>query len=164
MPPNAPQVVTALYRLYGASVLRRATQVLRDRDEAQEILQEVFARLIARPELVRRARDQAAFLYAITTSACLNRLRDRRNRARLLEREVAPWQHDLATGSSEDRAVVLDMLARLPDDEASTVIYYYLDGMSHLEIAEVLGCSRRHVGDLLERVHARVRQLTEEAV
>lgn len=164
MPPTAPDHVATLYRLYGASVLRRATQILRNRDEAQEILQELFARLLARPELAARARDPATFLYAVTTSACLNRLRDQRNRARLIAREVLPWHHDRAPGSSRDRAMVLDVLDKLPDDEASAVIYYFLDGMSHLEIAEVLGCSRRHVGDLLERVQARVREIAEEAV
>jgi len=160
----APDDVATLYLQYGASVLRRATQILRNRDEAQEILQDVFARLLARPELMGRARDPSTFLYMITTNACLNRLRNLRNRAHLVEREVRIWQRDVAPGSSEDRAIVADLLVKLPEDQASAAIYYYLDGMSHHEIAEVLGCSRRHVGDLIERVHAGVRQLVEEAI
>jgi RNA polymerase sigma factor (sigma-70 family) len=59
---------------------------------------------------------------------------------------------------------VRDLLVKLPRDQASAAIYYHLDGMSHHEIAEVLGCSRRHVGDLLERIRAQVRQLVEEAI
>jgi len=159
-----PDDVATLYVQYGASVLRRAFQILRSSDEAQEILQDVFARLLARPELVRRVRDPSAFLYATTTNACLNRMRNQRHRAALVDRELRPWQHVVAPGSSEDRAVVLDLLVKLPLDQASAAIYYYLDGMSHHEIAEVLGCSRRHVGDLLERVHAQARELVEEAV
>jgi RNA polymerase sigma factor (sigma-70 family) len=162
--PAAPHDVATLYLQYGASVLRRATQILRDRDEAQEILQDVFARLVARPEVMRRARDPSTFLYMVTTNACLNRLRNRRHRARLVEREVRPWHRDVAPGSSEDRAIALDLLVKLPEDQASAAIYYYLDGMSHHEIADLLGCSRRHVGDLIDRVHVRARQLLEEAV
>jgi DNA-binding transcriptional regulator LsrR (DeoR family) len=30
-------------------------------------------------------------------------------------------------------------------------VHYYFDQMTQAEIAEVMGCSRRHVGDLLER-------------
>lgn len=156
--------VATLYRQYGASVSRRAFQILRNADEAQEMLQDIFARLLERPELAQRARDPAAYLYAITTSACLNRLRDRKNRARLVEREIAPWRNDLASGSSQDRAMVIELLVKLPDEEASAAIYYHLDGMSHHEIAEVLGCSRRHVGHLIERLEARVRTLVDEAV
>jgi RNA polymerase sigma-70 factor (ECF subfamily) len=161
---TAPDDVATLYLQYGASVVRRAAQILRSGDDAQEILQDVFARLLARPELMDRARDPSTFLYAVTTNACLNRLRDQRHRARLVEREVRPWQHDVAPGSSQDRAIVLDLLVKLPEDEASAAIYYYLDGMSHLEIADVLGCSRRHVGNLIDRVQARVRRLVEEAI
>jgi RNA polymerase sigma-70 factor (ECF subfamily) len=40
-------------------------------------------------------------------------------------------------------------------------VYHYLDGMSHAEVAEVLGCSRRHVGDLLVRVARRLDELKE---
>jgi RNA polymerase sigma-70 factor (ECF subfamily) len=31
--------------------------------------------------------------------------------------------------------------------------------MTHEEIAVVLGCSRRHVGDLLERLHTALREM-----
>jgi len=159
-----PDEIATLYIEYGASVVRRAAQILSSGDDAQEILQDVFARLLARPELVRGARDPSAFLYAVTTNACLNRMRDQRHRAHLVDRELRPWQHDRAPGSSQDRAIVLDLLGKLPDDQASAAIYYYLDGMSHHEIAGVLGCSRRHVGNLIDRVEARVRQLVEEAI
>lgn len=49
-----------------------------------------------------------------------------------------------------------DALAQLPDQEARAAVYFHLDGMTHTEIAELLGCSRRHVGDLLERVTQRL--------
>lgn len=159
-----PPDVAALYVRYGAAVVRRARQILRNEDDAHEILQEVFVGFVTRPEKFRGASAASTFLYAVTTNACLNRLRDRRNRERLLEQEVRPWQVELDAGSGEARVIVLDLLGKLPDDEASAAIYYYLDGMSHPEIAEVLGCSRRQVGNLIERAHAHVRQLAEDAV
>ena len=39
----------------------------------------------------------------------------------------------------------------MPADVASAVVYHHLDGMTHAEVAELLGCSRRQVGYLLER-------------
>ena len=44
------------------------------------------------------------------------------------------------------------LLAVLPADVAAAVVYHHLDGMTHAEVAEMLGCSRRQVGYLLERV------------
>jgi RNA polymerase sigma-70 factor (ECF subfamily) len=44
----------------------------------------------------------------------------------------------------------------VPEELAQAAVYYYADEMTHEEIAEVLRCSRRHVGDLLERLHQEV--------
>lgn len=148
--------VEALYRKYGHSVLRRARQILASDDEAAEVLQELFASLVARPQQFDGRSAPSTFLYAATTHACLSRLRDRRNRLRLIDEQVRPWTTDVDPRSAEAAAAVRAALAQLTDDEARAAVYYHLDGMSHAEIAEVIGCSRRHVGNLLVRVTRRL--------
>lgn len=143
--------IAALYRSYGHSVLRRARQILGNEDEAREVLQEIFVALVARPGQFDGRSAPSTFLYTVTTHACLTRVRKQRNRARLLAHQVTPWLSDVAPGSPEAIAAVRAVLARLPDEQARAVTYYYMDGMTHAEIADVLSCSRRHVGDLLER-------------
>lgn len=147
--------VEALYRRYGHSVLRRARQILANDDDANDMVQEIFAGLIARPEQFDGRSAPSTFLYAVTTHACLARLRDRRNRLRLIDEHVAPWVSDVDRGSAAARAAVQAVLAQLPDDEARAAIYHHLDGMSHAEVAEVMDCSPRHVGNLLARIEAR---------
>lgn len=153
--------VEAMYRNYGHSVLRRARQILASDDDAGEVLQEIFAGLVARPSQFDGRSAASTFLYAATTHACLQRLRDRRNRSRLLDEQVKPWSTDVDPRSPEVVAMVRAELARLPDEEARAAVYYHLDGMSHAEISDVLGCSRRHVGDLLQRVEQRVSRRAE---
>lgn len=148
--------VEALYRKYGHSVLRRARQILASDDDAAEVLQELFASLVARPQQFDGRSAPSTFLYAATTHACLSRLRDRRNRLRLIDEQVRPWTTDVDPRSAETAAAVRAALAQLTDDEARAAVYYHLDGMSHAEIAEVIGCSRRHVGNLLVRVTQRL--------
>lgn len=147
--------VEALYRRYGHSVLRRARQILANDDDANDMVQEIFAGLVARPEQFDGRSAPSTFLYAVTTHACLARLRDRRNRLRLIDEHVAPWVSDIDRGSIAARAAVQAVLAQLPDDEARAAVYYHLDGMSHAEVAEVMDCSPRHVGNLLSRIEAR---------
>jgi RNA polymerase sigma factor (sigma-70 family) len=151
-----PLDVEAMYRSYGHSVLRRARQILANDDEASEVLQEVFAGLVARPSQFDGRSAPSTFLYAVTTHACLARLRDRKNRTRLLDEHVKPWTSDVDPRSPAVVAIVRAELALLSDEEARAAVYYHLDGMSHAEIGELLGCSRRHVGNLLERVERRV--------
>lgn len=148
--------VEALYRSYGHSVLRRARQILANDADADDLLHEIFAGLVANPRQYDGRSAPSTFLYAVTTHACLQRLRDRRNRARLIAEQVVPWTSDVDGRSPAARAAVQAVLAQLPDDEARAAVYYHLDGMSHAEIAELMSCSPRHVGDLLARVGKRL--------
>jgi RNA polymerase sigma-70 factor (ECF subfamily) len=153
--------VEALYRSYGHSVLRRARQILASDDEAAEVLQELFAGLVARPQQFDGRSAPSTFLYAATTHACLSRLRNQRNRRRLIDEQVRPWATELDPRPADSASALRGVLGLLTDDEARAAVYHYLDGMSHAEVAEVLGCSRRHVGNLLERVSRRLSERKE---
>jgi RNA polymerase sigma-70 factor (ECF subfamily) len=146
--------------------LRRARSLLGSEQEAWEALQELFLSLLDRPEqLSDPASSLTGFLYKATTNLCLNRIRNRATRARLLDAHVAPRDAEgRSEGPRAERLVILrELLAGLPDDLASAAVYFYGDEMTHEEIAKVMGCSRRHVGDLIERLHARV-AMSEGAV
>jgi len=45
-------------------------------------------------------------------------------------------------------------LEQLPRALAEVAVYYYVDELSQQEIADLMGCSRRHVGHLIERLEA----------
>ena len=137
--------VERLYRSHGQIVLRRARALLGSEADAQEALQEVFASLLT----AELRGSVVGWLYQATTHHCLNLLRNRRTGARLLERN-AP-RADAAPANAEALAQVRQLLSRLPDEVAAAVVYHHLDGMTHDEVAEMLGCSRRKVGYLLER-------------
>jgi RNA polymerase sigma-70 factor (ECF subfamily) len=144
-----------LYRAHGPAVLRRARQILQDEDEARDALQEIFLSLADQQPFEHRA-GATAWFYTRTTHFCLNRLRDNRNRARLrLERgEQMP---SIAPARGENVVLARDVLTRLPPEVAEVAIYYYCDEMTHDEIAALMGCSRRHIGHVLERLHHSMR-------
>jgi len=144
-----------LYREHGPAVLRRARQILQDEEEARDALQEIFLSLADHPTFEQRS-GTTAWFYTRTTHFCLNRLRDNKNRARLrLERgEQLPIS---APARGENVVLARDVLTRLPPELAEVAIYYHCDEMTQDEIAVLMGCSRRHVGHLLERLHHTMR-------
>jgi RNA polymerase sigma factor (sigma-70 family) len=144
-----------LYRDHGPAVLRRARQILQDEDEARDALQEIFLSL-AHDQPFEQRGGTTAWFYMRTTHFCLNRLRNDRNRARLRQQRKPATT---APARGEDVVVAREVLARLPPPLAEVAVYYYCDEMTHEEIAAVLGCSRRHVGHLVEQLH----QLTARA-
>jgi RNA polymerase sigma factor (sigma-70 family) len=146
-----PAAIAALYRSHGHVVLRRARSLLGSEGDAHEALQDIFASLLKTPDALRSAGSVVGWLYQATTHHCLNQLRKTRTGARILELHVAPTLASSGTPRGEAAVEVRRLLALLPDEVAAAVVYHHLDGMSHAEIAEVLGCSRRQVGYLLER-------------
>ena len=142
-----------LYREHGHMVLRRAHRILGDEEEARDIVQELFTQL-ARGGAFDGRSLVTTFLYAATTNLCLTRLRNRKTRARLLA--ARPPAAFAAAASAEARVALAEILAELPRELADVAIYYHADEMTQEEIAEVMGCSRRRIGDLLARLHARI--------
>lgn len=136
-----------LYRRYGAMVLRRARAILGSEAGAQDAMQEVFIRAMRAEDGFREESSPVTWLYRITTNLCLNQLRDARRR-RELQDEQGPVA-GASPASAEPRVLVAELLARVPEELREIAIYYYLDRMSHEEIAAVMGVSRRTVGNRL---------------
>jgi RNA polymerase sigma-70 factor (ECF subfamily) len=144
--------VERIYREHGDVVLRRARRILGSDDEAVDALHELFSRLVADPDRLDGKASIVAWLYTCTTHLCLNRLRDHRSRHGLALRELG------GGGRQDPRAERLvwarQTLARMPEPLAQVALHAWVDEMTGEEIAEVLGCSRRHVVDLMTKLRA----------
>ncbi|WP_291267838.1 sigma-70 family RNA polymerase sigma factor [Gemmatimonas sp.] len=138
------------------------------REEAEELVQDVFARLWETPASLERAGSPTAFLHAAVRHALLNRARHRRTVARL---------HDQARGDarspgvSMDTAVAPDVLverraladavqaalASLPARGREALQLQRHGGLSYSEIAEVMAVSPSTVKTHIARALAALR-------
>ena len=153
---------TEAYQRYGPALVRKAERILRNRDDAVDVVQALFVELIASR---REEPVDLPYLYRAITNRALNVLRDARGRTQLLEREQAslaprPRFADAA------RVIGLDLLTRLCDrlDEAhrEVLVARYLDELTQDEIAELYGVSRKTIGKRLARVDAAAAELAAE--
>ena len=151
--------IEALYRSHGDLVLRRARALMRNEAAAQDILQDVFASLCENPNRFRKESSPSTFLYAATTHRALRRMRDSKNRQRLLDEKVTPYTAQNYSPRSEDWTMIRNLLAQLPDKLAHVAVYRYLDGMSRDEIGAQLKCSGRHVTSLLAKFHKQANKI-----
>jgi RNA polymerase sigma factor (sigma-70 family) len=155
--------IEGLYRSHGHIVLRRARAILGCEADAQEALQEVFASLLRAPHSLRNAASVVGWLYQTTTHFCLNLLRNRRTGARLLDESVMTALAPASSAGGEALSELRRILSRLPGEVAAAAVYHHLDGMTHAEVAAILGCSRRKVGYLLERAQQSLARLEQSA-
>jgi RNA polymerase sigma-70 factor (ECF subfamily) len=147
-----------IYRRHAAAVFRRARRLMGSDADAQDVVHDVFLSLFERPEQFGGRSALTTFLYSATTHACLSRIRQVKNRQRLLETHL-PAQH--ATAEPQALADLHDALRKMPEMLARVAVYTWFDELSHAEIAALVGCSRRHVANLLERIEAWAREQEE---
>ncbi len=158
----------AAYQRYGPALVRKAERMLRNREDAIDVVQSLFTELIARGTSPGAEQDTAVdlpYLYRAVTNRALNAIRDAQSRARLLERE----QVSLAPAprlADSTRLIGLDLLTRLCDrlDQAhrEVLVARYVDELGQEEIAELYGVSRKTVGKRLARVDAAAAELAAE--
>ena len=155
----------ALYRSYGPLVRRRARGILGDDLEAQDALQEVFIRVIGAMGEFRRQSQPSTWLYRITTNLCLNRIRDGRRRREHLNRigeEALALPERPSAPAPESRATLRRILADIDPELCEIAIYYYVDEMDQVEIAKILGVSRRTIGYRLDRFRSEAQRVLGE--
>lgn len=150
------------YQRYGSALIRKAERILRNRDDAVDVVQALFTELIA----ARREEPvDLPYLYRAITNRALNMLRDERSRTHLLARE-APSLTPQPRLADSARLIGLDLLTRLCDrlDEPhrEVLVARYLDELTQDEIAELYGVSRKTVGKRLARVDAAAAELAAE--
>ena len=83
--------VAELYERYAHVVFHRARQLMGNDEEAQDAVQETFARVICHLESFRHEASPLTWMYRISTNWCLNQLRNKRGRKQ--KREARP--HDI---------------------------------------------------------------------
>ena len=150
--PAMPAAFDALFRREYPRVVAIALRIVRDRDEAEDVAQDVFISFYRKHPA--DAPYAAPWLYSAAAHTALNVIRTRERRGRrdadhVRERDVTidPAEHALA---NEREATVRSALARLDERSASLLALRY-SGLSYEEISAALGLRRSSIGTFLAR-------------
>lgn len=140
-------------------LVRTATNLLRDRHEAEDVAQEAFLKAFRELAKLRDDRAFSGYLYRICVRLCMDRLRLKK--AELVEFDSAQPHEG---GHVENRVVIEKLLAQLPADLRATLVLREIEQLSYEEVAEVM---RVPIGTVRSRLHSareRFRKLWIEAV
>lgn len=135
-----------------------ARSLLRNRDDADDVVQECYCRLLAHAARYDLPRDGLKLLMTAITNACINRT-TRRKAVFSLTRDdktdddpvdAAVPTPDLTAVSNELKAATDAALGTLPPQQRAAVELKAL-GYSQQEIGEMLGVSASNAGVLIHR-------------
>ncbi len=170
-----------IVRTYQQRVFNIVFRFLGNREEAEDVAQDVFVTVYQNAQNFRGDSKFSTWLYRVTVNHCKNRLKYLKRRGRHMGRpldEVA--EHLMAQGSGETQpafhaaiprpdelaqgrqleALILREMGKMDEDHRLLVVLRDIQGMSYQEMADVTGLN---VGTIKSRLH-RARLALKEAL
>ena len=165
-----------LVRRHAGRVYACALRMLGDTATAEEVVQDVFTKLLRDGQSFRHESALGTWLYAVTLNRCRNVLRQASFRAASDAqplatelRDESPDPHQLLE-QRERRDRLRHAIAQLSEDMREVIVLRFASGLSYDEMAEIIGCASGTVASRLHRalhrlgVTLRAAGLTRESV
>lgn len=142
---------------YSATVFRCAYSFVKNRHDAEDIMQEVFMKYLTKtPSFVDENHEKAWFIR-VTINMSKNYLRS----FWFKNREELP-EDFTGNNEGESNSEIWSAIYELPEKYRVTIIMHYIEGYSIKEISQILKKKPSTIGTWLERGKKRLKQIMEE--
>ena len=154
-----------LYDRYRAILFGLLMRILNNREEAEDVLQEVFLQVWRKAEDFDENRGRPfTWLVTLARSRGIDRLRTLAARERVAEAGAREPSEEISDAvpdafKSEQRGLVSEALAKLPDEQKRPIMLAYFEGLTQSEIATNLGAPLGTVKTRMRTGMIRLREL-----
>ena len=149
------ETISRIVETYSPMLLRLACTRLENPADAEDVVQEVFLKLLTVRPAFRDAEHEKAWLIRTT----LHRAADLR---KATARRNVPLEEALLASAPEPENQLLAAVRALPEKYGAVIHLHYYEGYSLKEIGKLLGLPAATVGTRLARGRDRLRQLLKE--
>nr|WP_325288682.1 RNA polymerase sigma-70 factor [uncultured Bacteroides sp.] len=143
-----------IYRLYAGRLLAYCTQYTKCREDAEEIVQDVFVALWNSRQTIRQEETLRSLLFTISKHRVINAYRSTLNSP--VYEDYVDYQNELPAGEDYHRLeyeqyvrIVKDAIRRLPSTQQRVITLSRFSQLSNKEIAEHLSLSEQTVKNQL---------------
>ena len=134
-----------LVEKYQDPVINASYRFLRNKEEAEEISQEVFLKVYLSASSYQPKTKFSTWLFKIVVNSCLNKLRDKKKFPTLPLEEDSPApienQPDKTLERQELLRLVKEAIDSLPENQKTVIILKQYEEFSYQDIAKILDCS-----------------------
>ena len=158
--------LAVLFERYHRALFRYFVSMNGNREQAEDLVQEVFFRMLRYRTSYDPAQSFTAWMYQIARNAGVDQVR-KRGRAEVVDIDTFVDRAELVSASpgpeesasrGQDLALLRRAMDQLPEDKREILVLSRFQGMKHEDIAEVLGCE---VGTVKVRVYRAIRALEQ---
>ena len=149
-----------IVRRYQSMIFTLAFRIIGQREEAEEIAQDVFVKAYKALGTFHRKSNFSTWLYRITYNESINCLRSRHKKIESVEinRDIINLMMDIPDASDEyeEKKMIWDCIMALPEIERIIITLYYYEEMPVKEVAEVTGLTETNVKARLFRTRQKL--------
>jgi len=131
------QAFETAYDLYADMLYRLALSYMKHKEDAEDVVQEVFTKFFTNFHLPMNREQEKAWFIRVTINQCHDALRKRSYRLHDSLDEV----REISSKDEENTDELLDTIQKLPDKYKDVIILHYLEGYSVEEVAKMLAIS-----------------------
>ena len=149
------QALTRLFHRHSRLVLSVALRVLNDREDAEDVLQEIFMQIWRKPLSLNEEQQALGPLLAVMTrNRAVDSIRRRKQTEPVDELPLAS-SHDVAASSEQNLLLgrVREIASKLPVEQRKALDMAFFQGLTHTEIAASTGTP---LGTVKTRIRAAV--------
>jgi RNA polymerase sigma-70 factor, ECF subfamily len=152
-----PDAVRALYRDYAGAVHTVAISIVRDRELANDVVQQTFVKAWRAASTFEDGREVAPWLYSIARHTAIDAVRSEARPTRGgHEPEIEVPVDSESLEATWERFEIRRAVDALPEEEREVVRRSHLLGHTHEEIAQQLGVPVGTVKSRSSRAHKRL--------
>jgi len=146
--------VSELFQKYGDSVFRLAWSYTGSRQDAEDVTQTVFLKLIEKTPALEPGKERA-WLFQVAVNQCRSLWRQ------LTRHRVEPLEEALSVAAEEERPLLRQVMELGREDRTALYLFYY-EGYDTREIGEMLRISQSGVTTQLCRARKRLKEHLEQ--
>ena len=151
---NTTQQAERLASAYADAILRLSYTYLKNTDDAQDVCQTVFVKLLTEPRQFESAEHERAYVLRMASNVCKDLLKSPwRKRTCGLETVL-----EVPAPEAEDGSVLAAVNA-LPANYRTVIYLFYYEGYQAAEIGKILGIPTATVHTRLARGRARLKDI-----
>lgn len=153
--PGEAEFVRELFELHRLALYRYLNHVLMSREDAMEILQETYLRVMRQPSFEHVRQNAKAYLFQTATNLANDCFRQRSKKGFDAEAEMfeaaglasPPWASwpEMALQGEQTQSIIVRALMELPTPARTALLQHRFQDLTHRQIALRLGVSERTV-------------------